>query len=82
MGGRDIEAGGELEGFTFANTMLWADLLSQTILKGVVDTSELPFCYSSFFILISFFACGNIKVDIHIFQATLQRSFTHEDGIM
>ena len=35
MGGSDIEAGGELEGFTFANTMLWADLLSQTILKGV-----------------------------------------------
>ena len=52
MGSLENETGGEFEGFTFADTLQRADLLSATVLEGVVDTPDLPFCYSSFFIIL------------------------------
>ena len=50
MGSLDKETGGESEGFTFADLLQPADLLSETVLEGVVDTPDLPMCWSSFFI--------------------------------
>ena len=44
MGRLENEAGGESEGFTFADIMQRADLLSETVLEGVVDTPDLPLC--------------------------------------
>ena len=44
MGGLEMETGGESEGFTFAETLQRADLLSETVLEGVVDTPDLPLC--------------------------------------
>ena len=44
MGSLDKEAGGESEGFTFADNLQRADLLSETVLEGVVDTPDLPLC--------------------------------------
>ena len=44
MGGMDKEVGGESEGFTFADILRRADLLSETVLEGVFDTSDLPLC--------------------------------------
>ena len=38
------ETGGESEGFTFADNLQRADLLSETVLEGVVDTPDLPLC--------------------------------------
>ena len=50
MGDLEKETGGESEGFTFADILQRADLLSETVLEGVVDTPDLPLCQSSFFI--------------------------------
>ena len=50
MGSLDKETGSESEGFTFADILQRADLLSGTVLEGVVDTPDLPLCWSSFFI--------------------------------
>ena len=44
MGGLEKKTGGESEGFTFADFLLRADLLSETVLEGVVDTLDLPLC--------------------------------------
>ena len=44
MGGLEKESGGESEGFTFADILQRADLLSETVLEGVVDTLDLPLC--------------------------------------
>ena len=44
MGSLDTETGGESEGFTFADILQRADLLSETVLAGVVNTTELPLC--------------------------------------
>ena len=44
MGNLDKETGGESEGFTFADILQRADLLSETVLEGVVDTPDLPLC--------------------------------------
>ena len=44
MGSLDKETGGESEGFTFADILQRADLLSESVLEGVVDTPELPLC--------------------------------------
>ena len=44
MGGLEKEAGGESEGFTFAEILQRADLLSETVLQGVVDSPDLPLC--------------------------------------
>ena len=41
------EIGGESEGFTFADILQRADLLSETVLEGEVDTLDLPLCQSS-----------------------------------
>ena len=46
------ETGGESEGFTFADILQRVDLLSETVLEGVVDTPDLPLCWSSFFIFL------------------------------
>ena len=42
MGSLENETGGESEGFTFADILQRADLLSETVLEGVVDTPDLP----------------------------------------
>ena len=44
MGSLDRETGGETEGFTFADILQRSDLLSETVLEGVVNNSELPLC--------------------------------------
>ena len=44
MGGLEKESGGESEGFTFEDILQRADLLSETVLEGVVDTPDLPLC--------------------------------------
>ena len=42
MGGLDKEVGSESEGFTFPDNLRRADLLSQTVLEGVVGVPDLP----------------------------------------
>ena len=44
MGGLEKETGGESEGFTFVDILQRADLSSETVLKGAVDTPDLPLC--------------------------------------
>ena len=44
MGSLEKKTGGESEGFTFADILRRADLLSETVLEGVVDTPDLPLC--------------------------------------
>ena len=44
MGGLGKETGSESEGFTFADILQCVDLLSETVLEGVVDTLDLPSC--------------------------------------
>ena len=44
MGRLEKETGGESEGFTFEDILQPADFLSETVLEGVVDTSDLPLC--------------------------------------
>ena len=43
-GGLEKENGGESGGFTFADIDQRADLLSETVLEGVVATPDLPLC--------------------------------------
>ena len=42
MGSLEKETGGESEGFTFADILHFADLMSETVLEGVVGTLDLP----------------------------------------
>ena len=44
MGSMESETGGESEGFTFADNLKRADLLSETLLDGLVDTSAVILC--------------------------------------
>ena len=44
MGSLENEAGIESEWFTFADILNRADLLSEIVLEGVVDTPDLPLC--------------------------------------
>ena len=44
IGGLEKETGGESEGFTFEDILQRADLLSETVLKGVVNTRGMPLC--------------------------------------
>ena len=44
MGSLENVAGSESEGFTFADILQRADLLSEIVLEGVVDTPNLPLC--------------------------------------
>ena len=44
MGGLEKETGGESEGFTSAEILQSADLLSETVLEGVVNSLDLPSC--------------------------------------
>ena len=44
MGCLDQETGCESEGFTFADILQGANLLSETVLEGVVGTPDLPLC--------------------------------------
>ena len=44
MGSLDKDTAGESEGFTFADILQRADLLSVTVLEGVVNTPDLPLC--------------------------------------
>ena len=46
----DKETGGEPEWLTFADILQRANLWSKTVLEGVFDTPDLPFCQSSLFI--------------------------------
>ena len=52
MGGLEKETGSETERFTFEDILQRADLLSATVLEGVVDTIDFPLCLSSFFIFL------------------------------
>ena len=42
LGSLEKETGGEPEGFTFADILHFADLMSETVLESVVDTLDLP----------------------------------------
>ena len=42
--GMDTGTACELGGFTFTDVLQRADMLSETILEGVVDTFEVPLC--------------------------------------
>ena len=44
MGGLEKESGGESEGFTFADILQRAVLLSETVPEGVVVTPDLQLC--------------------------------------
>ena len=55
MGELEKETGGESEGITVADFLQRADLLLETVLEGVVDTFDLPLCYSSFLIFVYLF---------------------------
>ena len=44
VGSRQRDDGAESEGFTFADALMRANMLSETVLEGVVSSSELPFC--------------------------------------
>ena len=44
VGGGQIDEGAECEGFTFADTLMRENRLSETVLEGVVSSSELPLC--------------------------------------
>ena len=44
MGNLERETGVESEGFTFADILQRADLLSETVLECVVDSANLPSC--------------------------------------
>ena len=44
MGNLERETGVESEGFTFADILQRGDLLSETVLEGVVDSANLPSC--------------------------------------
>ena len=54
------DTGGESEGFTIADILQRADLLSETVLQGVFDTLDLPLCCSSVFIICSLLFVGVI----------------------
>ena len=54
FGGEQRDEGAESECFTFAYARMRANRFSGTVLEGDVGSSELPLCYSSFFILASF----------------------------
>ena len=44
MGGLEKEIGGESEGFTVADILQRADLLSKTVPEGLDNTPDLPSC--------------------------------------
>ena len=44
MGGLEKKTRGESEGFTFADILQRADMLSETVLEGVVAIPDLPLC--------------------------------------
>ena len=44
MGGWEEKTGVESGGFTFAEILQRADMLSETVLEGVVDSPDLPSC--------------------------------------
>ena len=44
MGSLEKETGGESQGFTIAEVLQREDLLSETVLEGVVDTPDLSLC--------------------------------------
>ena len=44
VGGEQRDEGADSEGFTFTDAFMRANLLSETLLEGVVSPSELPVC--------------------------------------
>ena len=44
VGGEQRDEGAESEGFTSADALMRANLLSETVLEGDVGSSELPLC--------------------------------------
>ena len=44
VGGGQRDEGEQSEGFTFVDAFMRANLLSETLLEGVVSSSELPLC--------------------------------------
>ena len=55
------DEGTESEGFTSTDALISATLVSKNFLEGFVHTIEMPLCYSSLLILISFSFVGIIK---------------------
>ena len=50
MRGTSALGDAESEGWTFADALAYANLSVETLPEGIVDTSRMPTCYSSFFI--------------------------------
>ena len=50
MSGISAACGAESEGWTFAEALVRGNLSAETLAEGVVDTSRLPTCETSFFI--------------------------------
>ena len=44
VGGEETDEGAVSEGFTFAEALMRANLLSETVLQGGVGSSEMPLC--------------------------------------
>ena len=44
VGGEQTDEGAVSEGFTFAEALMRANLLAETVLEGDVVSSELPLC--------------------------------------
>ena len=65
MGGLEKETGGEYEGFTFEDMLQRVDLLSETVLEGVVDSLDCH-CVSSHIHIPLAFLLGSNMVAIHI----------------
>ena len=58
----------ESEGSTFADALGRANLSVETLAEGVVDTSHMLICESSFFITYYFLVCRSNMVATHIFH--------------
>ena len=67
VGSEQRDEGAESEMFKSTDALKLSDLLSETLSEGVVSSSELPLCLSSFLIFVRFLRRMNIAV-IHIFQ--------------
>ena len=53
--GGQRDEGANFESFTFPGALMRANLPSETLFEGILSSSELPMCWSLFFIFVSFF---------------------------
>ena len=52
MSGNTADGNAELEGWTFADALACANLYIETLAEGLIDTSQLPKCFSPSFNLL------------------------------